>query len=47
MTGLETILGAAAETGMRQAATIFLALSLGATLLLTAAWALAGLTRRT
>ena len=43
MAGLETILGAAAETTMRQATTMLLMASFGAALLLTVAWALAGL----
>ena len=45
MAGLETMLGAAAETMMRQAATLLLAAGFGAALLLTAAWALAGLVK--
>lgn len=43
MQGMETIFGAALETAMRQAATAALVASVGAALLLTAAWALAGI----
>lgn len=46
MAGLEMIVGAAAETMMRQAAAVWTAISLGAALLLMTAWALAGLVKQ-